>query len=264
MRSEVAERFRMEGDLREAIEDGNLGIAFQPMFNLEDRSLSGYEALVRWTRDGIAVPPDVFVVLAEETGLVGRLGEFVLSQAVAFLNTLATAGIEGPTVSVNVSPLQFADSALLDQVRSAVLSLRTDASRLILEITETALLGDPDTARTYLHDLRAHGVRIALDDFGMGYSSLSTLRGFPLDGVKIDRAFISELSTNTRDQSIVSAMTALGHALGMYIVAEGAETEADVAAAAELGCDRLQGFALSRPLDTQAALALAHASVPVG
>lgn len=256
MRAEVAERFRMERALRQSLDHAELSVVYQPVLSLADDALTGFEALVRWQQDGRTVSPDTFVRLAEDTGLIGLLGEFVLTTAVDFLSSLAELGAARLSVSVNVSPVQFGDPGLLEHVTRLVRTLPGREDLLVLEVTETALLGDPDSARAYLEALHGLGVRVVLDDFGTGYSSLSTLRDFPLDGFKVDRAFVRDLTTNVRDRAIVSAMADLGHALGMVIVAEGAETPDDVEAVRRLGCDRVQGFALSRPLPPGAAVDL--------
>ena len=258
MRAEVAERFRMERELRQALDHARLTMAYQPVFALSSGALVGFEALVRWEHDGRPVAPDTFVPLAEDTGLISLLGDFVLMSAADFLSELHDIGAGGLSVSVNVSPVQLGESGLLDRVAAVAEGLHGRPDRLVLEITETALLGDPEAARQHLEALRALGIRIVLDDFGTGYSSLSTLRDFPLDGFKIDRAFVRELTTNARDRSIVTAMATMGHALGMFIVAEGAETADDVAAVRVLGCDSVQGYALSRPIPAEDGLELAR------
>lgn len=263
MRTEVAERFRMERALRQALDDAELTVAYQPVFSLADGSLGGFEALVRWEQEGRPVPPDVFVRLAEDTGLISLLGDVVLSHAAHVLTELRSIGATHVSVSVNVSPVQLGETGLLERVVEIANGLDDHPERLILEITETALLGDPDAARQHIEALRTCGVRIVLDDFGTGYSSLSTLRGFPLDGFKIDRAFVRELTSNTRDRAIVSAMAEMGHALGMFIVAEGAETAADVTAVRTLGCDSVQGYALGRPMPAADALDLARSHLAV-
>ncbi len=248
MRDEVADRVRMERDLRAALDEDALSVAFQPIHDLADGSLVGFECLVRWSRDGVPVRPAIFVALAEDTGLIAPLGSIVLSQAGLFLERLAQTGTQDLTVSVNLSPLQLADQATMQDISKILLRTSLPADRLMLEITESALLGAPETSLKHLDELRSLGVRIALDDFGTGYSSLSTLRTFPLDALKIDRSFVSDLTTDHGDRTIVSAIVAMGHALGMNIVAEGAETMEQVAAVRELGCDRVQGYVLGMPL----------------
>ncbi|MCX6432705.1 MAG: EAL domain-containing protein [Actinobacteria bacterium] len=232
MRDEVADRVRMERDLRTALDDDALSVAFQP-----------------------AESPAIFIALAEDTGLIGRLGSIVLDQAGLFLERLEDAGTQDLTVSVNLSPLRLADQATMQDISAILQRTTLPADRLMLEITESALLGAPETSREHLEKLRSLGVRIALDDFGTGYSSLSTLRAFPLDALKIDRSFVSDLTTDHGDRTIVSAI--LGHALGMRIVAEGAETMEQVTAVRELGCDRVQGYVLGMPLQPDEAYLLA-------
>jgi diguanylate cyclase (GGDEF)-like protein len=257
MREEVAERVSMERSLREAMDSDGLFVAFQPVYALADGRLTGFECLVRWERDGTPVSPATFVGLAEDTGLIGILGSIVLTKAGEFLHGLAAAGVDDLTVSVNISPHQLGDPVLLDGVAAIIEQTGMSADRLMLEITESALLGASEASLEHLGALQALGVGIALDDFGTGYSSLSTLRTFPLDALKIDRAFVTGLTTDNGDRTIVSAIAAMGHALGMTIIAEGAETQDQLQAVRDLGCDRVQGFVLGRPVDPGAAHRLA-------
>ena len=168
-------------------------------------------------------------------------------------------GIVDLSVAVNVSALQLNDPGHASRVRDVISRMDAPARNLILEITETVLLADPNLARERIAELKECGVQVSLDDFGTGYSSLSALRGFPLDSLKIDRSFVSGVTQAGADRAIVSAIVDLGHALDMYVIAEGAENEAQLLAVRTLGCDRIQGFALSRPIGEAAALELAAA-----
>jgi diguanylate cyclase (GGDEF)-like protein/PAS domain S-box-containing protein len=257
MRDAVAERVRLERQLRHALDDDDLTVVFQPIVRGADGVLAGFEALVRWHGPEFTVEPQVFVPLAEDAGLVGVLGEWVLETTVDFLNSLKDIGAPDVSASVNLSALQLSDPRIAERIEGLVARLHVPPWRLVLEITETALLDDPDLARDRLVDLRAIGVRIALDDFGTGYSSLSALRSFPLDSLKIDRTFVSGVIDSARDRAIVSAVTALGHGLGMTVVAEGVETVEQAQALVDLGCDRLQGFHLGYPMSADDARALA-------
>ncbi len=257
MRNDVAERVRLERQLRQALDAEDLSLAFQPVFRTSDAVLAGFETLVRWEGPGFHVEPTVFVPLAEDTGLVGALGAWVMESAGEFLDSLYEAGIADLSLAVNLSALQLGDPELPDRVASLVARMKAPPWRLMLEITETALLAEPDAARDRIAGLRATGVRVSLDDFGTGYSPLSALRSFGLDGLKIDRSFIAGLAHSDRDRTIVSGVTSMGHALGMVVVAEGIETEDQLWAAVELGCDRVQGYALGYPLTPDDAFALA-------
>lgn len=257
MRDAVADRVRLERQLRNALDDDDLSVVFQPIVRGKDGVLAGFEALVRWNGPDFTVEPRVFVPLAEDAGLVGVLGEWVLETTVDFLNALHDQGISDLTASVNLSALQLSDPRITDRIRSLVSRLNVPPWRLMLEITETALLDEPDIARERLVDLRAAGVRVALDDFGTGYSSLSALRSFPLDSLKIDRSFVSGVTDSARDRAIVSAVTALGHGLGMTVVAEGVESLEQAQAVVALGCDRLQGYFLGYPMSADDARELA-------
>lgn len=259
MRDAVAERVRLERQLRQALDDEDLTVVFQPIVRGSDGVLAGFEALVRWQGPEFTVEPHVFVPLAEDAGLVGVLGEWVLETTVDFLNSLKDIGVPDVSASVNLSALQLSDPRIAERIAALVSRLNVPPWRLVLEITETALLDDPELARDRLIELRAIGVRIALDDFGTGYSSLSALRNFPLDSLKIDRAFVSGVVDSARDRAIVAAVTALGHGLGMTVVAEGVETVEQAQTVVDLGCDRLQGFHLGYPMTADDARALAVA-----
>lgn len=264
MRDQVAETVRLERQLRHALDSDGLSLAYQPVFRGDDGRLAGFETLVRWEGPGFEVEPEVFVPLAEDTGLVGVMGDWVLASAAAFLSELHDAGFADLSLAVNVSALQLNDPTLPERVGDVVSRLRAPARSLILEITETALLAEPELARQRISELRSVGVRVSLDDFGTGYSSLSALRGFPLDALKIDRSFVSGVTTSAHDHAIVSAIVELGHALGMSVVAEGVETPEQLAVVRQLGCDRLQGFVLSRPVTAERAWELAtEARVPL-
>jgi len=243
MDARLQARRRLEIDLRNAVAAEALEVHYQPLIALDRRKVSGFEALLRWRHpEHGMVPPSDFVPVAEETGLIGAIGAFVLRRACAD----AAKWPDPVTVAVNLSPLQFRNGALLQTVKDALERAALPPRRLELEITETVLLDRSDHVLATLHALRALGVRISMDDFGTGYSSLSYLRSFPFDKLKIDRSFVRDLGSNADSQAIVRAIIGLGESLGIAITAEGVENEADLACLEEEGCKEAQGFLFSR------------------
>jgi len=192
------------------------------------------------------VLPGEFIHLAEDTGLILRIGEWVLHEA---CHWAAAAGKRGPFVSVNLSPRQFSDPRLAEVVEHALLDSGIAANRLELEITETTVMQNTDATLAMLRQLKALGVSISIDDFGTGYSSLAYLRRFPVDKLKIDQSFVAEVPADQEQATIISAIVALAHALEIEVVAEGVETEAQREFVKGCGCDYLQGFLLGRPVE---------------
>jgi EAL domain-containing protein (putative c-di-GMP-specific phosphodiesterase class I) len=203
-----------------------------------------FEALVRWNHpERGMIPPVNFIPLAEETGLIVPLGDWVLRQA-----CLDAAGwSQDVCVAVNLSPVQFKNVSLVSSVKEALRASGLPAQRLELEITESVLLQNSEATLAVLHELRGFGVKISLDDFGTGYSSLSYLRSFPFDKIKIDRSFVSELATREDSMAIVRAVTSLGKSLGIVTTAEGVETDAQFDLLRQEGCTQAQGYLFSRP-----------------
>jgi diguanylate cyclase (GGDEF)-like protein len=244
MDARVRARHILETDLRQAIVDGGFEVYYQPCLSLQDDSITGCEALVRWRHPqrGMISPVD-FIPIAEETGLINQLGEWVLT----------TACMEAATwpghikLAVNVSPVQFKSGTLALKVIAALAASGLAASRLELEITEAVLIRDDDAALAVLHQLRDIGVRIALDDFGTGYSSLSYLQRFPFDKIKIDRCFITDLASPEGSSSIVQAVVNIAADRHMTTTAEGVETEQQREALRALGCSEMQGYLFSPP-----------------
>jgi diguanylate cyclase (GGDEF)-like protein len=244
MDARVKARRTLEVDLRKAIAGGEFELYYQPLVNLERNEVCGCEALLRWHHpERGMVSPAEFIPVAEETGLIGPLGEWVLRTA---CNEAATWP-DHVTVAVNVSPVQFKRETLVLTVISALAASGLPARRLAIEITEAVLMRDNEATLATLHQLRDLGVRIVMDDFGTGYSSLSYLRSFPFDKIKIDRSFINDLSKKGEAGVIVQAMTSLASNLNMTTTAEGAETEAQLDQIRALGCTEMQGFLFSRP-----------------
>ena len=244
MDQDLRSRRALELDLRRAIVQGELGMFYQPLLNLRRQRICGFEALIRWhhpTR-GMVSPAD-FIPLAEETGLITRIGEFVLAAS----TTEAARWDESVSVAVNLSAVQFAGGQLVETVRGALARSGLAPGRLELEITESVLLNDGDDTLRTLHQLRDLGVRIAMDDFGTGYSSLRYLRSFPFDRIKIDRSFIQEILTNNESAAIISAVVSLSRRIGILTTAEGVETAEQLARVREEGCDTAQGYLIGRP-----------------
>ena len=237
-------RRTLELDLRQAIARGELEVYYQPCVSLQDGRITGCEALVRWRHpERGMVSPGEFIPIAEETGLINEIGEWVLATACAD----AAKWPNGIRLAVNVSPVQFKSATLALKVTAALAESGLSASRLELEITEAVLIRDDDTALAILHQLRAIGVRIALDDFGTGYSSLSYLQRFPFDKIKIDRAFVVGLADGDGSSSIVQAVVNIAAARNMTTTAEGVETEAQRQMLRALGCSEMQGYLFSPP-----------------
>jgi|BEDMetMinimDraft_2_1075160.scaffolds.fasta_scaffold00706_5 diguanylate cyclase (GGDEF)-like protein len=248
-------RLALETDLRQALAFGQFELHYQPLLDLETRSLAGFEALLRWPHPSRGmVSPAEFIPLAEEIGLIVPLGEWVLREACRTARTWP----RDLSVAVNVSARQFADGPrLVRAVRHALTEAELPGERLEIEITESVFLANaPDTLST-LHQLRALGIRIAMDDFGTGYSSLSQLRSFPFDKIKIDRFFLSRLESGEGDNlAVVRAIASLGRTLGMVVTAEGVETERQAELVRESGGHQIQGYWISRPLPASALPAL--------
>jgi diguanylate cyclase (GGDEF)-like protein/PAS domain S-box-containing protein len=249
MNARIIERRRLESDLRFAIKHGELRLHFQPRFRIADGKMVGAEALVRWQHPqrGL-VSPEKFIPIAEETGLILPLGDWVM-------RTACNYAAQWPAhlfVSVNLSPAEFKRGNLIARVQQALDESRIAPSRVEFEITEGVMLEDAVGALEVMHKLKRLGVRIAMDDFGTGYSSLSYLRTFPFDGLKIDRSFLTRLGESEDDQTIVQAIVGLGKALSLTVTAEGIETAEHLALLKAVACEEGQGYFLSRPLEAEA------------
>lgn len=246
------ENLKLENQLRRAIDEGQLEVFYQPRLNVADDHLDAAEALVRWRhpQQGLIAPGD-FIPLAEETGLIIPLGEFVLREACRQARQWQLDGLAPIRVSVNLSVKQLRQGNFISLVRQVLEESGLSADRLELELTESQLLDDIDNAVSISHQLRALGVKLAIDDFGTGYSSLSYLKRFPVDFVKIDRSFISELEQFGEDAAIVRAIIAMVHSLERKVVAEGVETQAQMDYLKAHGCDEIQGYLISRPMPAE-------------
>lgn len=253
----LQDRQALERDLREAIEQETVSLHYQPLVNAATGCVEGYEALLRWEHPTRGmVPPSVFVPLAEEKQLIQPLGRWVLETACR-----EAAGWEGPLrVAVNLSPRQFQHADLPDYVFDLLRRTGLPPNRLELEVTEGVLIDDPDHAVHMLSTLRAGGVRVSLDDFGTGYLSLSYLRRFPLDKIKIDKSFVDGLTNDPQSASIVTALIALAHTLGLTVTAEGVETMEQLQELQRQACNQVQGYLLGKPSRER----LANVSVMIG
>jgi EAL domain-containing protein (putative c-di-GMP-specific phosphodiesterase class I) len=251
-------RHAIEAELRDALRRSDqLTVAFQPLFGSDHRTVIGAEALARWTNPRLGqVSPAHFIPVAETSGLILALGEFVLRHACR-----VGAKWPGYTVAVNISPVQLHSPRFAERVFEILRETGMRAEDLELEITEGILLEDATMSTEALRTFRAAGVHIALDDFGTGYSSLNYLKRYPVDRIKIDRSFVSQLAQSSVSQPIVQAMVTLAHALNIEVTAEGVETRDQVRVLADLGCDVYQGFLLSPPIAPAALdLLLQHAA----
>jgi len=259
MDAKVHERRQLEIDLRHAIAQGGLEVYYQPCLSLKDDRITGCEALVRWRHpERGMVSPAEFIPIAEDTGLINEIGEWVLATACRD----AASWPDDIRLAVNVSPVQFKSGTLALKIMAALAASNLPASRLELEITEAVLIRDDDAALAILHQLRAIGVRIALDDFGTGYSSLSYLHRFPFDKIKIDRCFVNDIAGPDGSASIVQAVVNLAAARRMTTTAEGVETEEQQRLLRALGCSEMQGylFSAAKPADKVLELFALHRS----
>ncbi|HUH93479.1 MAG TPA: EAL domain-containing protein [Casimicrobiaceae bacterium] len=254
-------RLSMENALFHAIDRDELLLHYQPMISIRTGRLAGVEALIRWKHpERGLVAPGEFIPIAEETGLIGAIGEWALRAACRQMQSWYAKGLPRIGVSVNVSSRQFRQDSLAHTIRSVLEDTGFDAKLLELELTESLLMDEVEHSRTIIAELKALGVSIALDDFGTGYSSLSYLKGFQLDALKIDRTFTSEIMSSETTASIVRATIGLAKGLRLRSVAEGVETRAQADFLARNGCDVLQGFLFARPMDPDAFLSFALAS----
>jgi diguanylate cyclase (GGDEF)-like protein len=254
----VERRVHMEQELRGAWERAELHLVYQPIYRTRDRRMVGVEVLLRWQHPQLgAIPPSVFIQVAEQSGLIEVLGPKVLRAACLEARRWeAVAGGEQLFVSVNVSPRQLRSGDLAEVVAQCLADSGLPAARLHIELTETAVIGDEMLAASLLDKLHRNGVKVWLDDFGTGFSGLSHLRQVPVDGVKIDKSFVADMQRDPDDLALTTAIIAMCHALGITVVAEGIEQEAQFDLLAQRSCDLAQGYWLSRPLSSTALMDL--------
>jgi diguanylate cyclase (GGDEF)-like protein len=258
MDSRMQRRRMMEVELRGALALRQFHLLYQPQLQIGTGTVTGFEALIRWSHpERGLVPPGDFIPLAEETGLIVPIGEWVLREACREAASWPVAA----TIAVNLSPVQFASPGLVETVRGACAAAGLDPRRLELEITESVLLAGSEATLATLRELKALGAQISMDDFGTGYSSLSYLRSFPFDKIKIDRSFITDVTHHGEAAAIVRAIVGLGRSLGMATTVEGVETEDQLAHLRAEGCDQAQGYLIGRPLPAQQAQAMLGAKL---
>jgi diguanylate cyclase (GGDEF)-like protein/PAS domain S-box-containing protein len=251
--AEVAARLQLENQLRRALERKEFVLHYQPKACLKTGEVTGVEALIRWHAPGKGmVPPDRFIRVLEDSGLILPVGAWAIRTACAEVAAWDRAGLPPMALAVNLSARQFRQPFLARFIEDTLAETGIPPRRLELELTESLLMEDNETTRSALAALARMGVRVAMDDFGTGHSSLSYLKRFDIDTLKIDRSFVSELPRDPEDTAISRAITAMGHSLHMKVVAEGVETPEQAECLRELGCDEMQGYLLSRPLPPDA------------
>lgn len=252
MRRRLTERIRLEQDLKVALQEGQFEVYYQPKIHVATRQVVGAEALVRWRHptNGF-ISPEVFVPAAEEGGVIIDLGEWILRTACNDTYALQEMGFAGLTVAVNISAVQFADGNLLPMIGEALKDSSLEPQLLELEITESAVMHDPEDVVRSLHELSRFGMKLAIDDFGTGYSSLAYLKRFPVDTLKIDRAFITDISIDSDDVAIVEAVLGLGKHFNMKVLAEGVEDEDQLRFLQAQGCDQAQGYFIGKPMNLE-------------
>ena len=251
LHTEVAHRLRLEGDLRRALADGQLAVAYQPLMELATGRVTGFEALARWDHPELgAVAPVTFIAVAEEAGLIMQLTDFMLRSACQQLKQwqLRDDTFADLNIHVNVSGHDIAHPGLIARVNAALVEARLQPQHLTLELTENILMERLEAALPTLTELRRLGVGLSVDDFGTGYSSLRHLSTLPVNSLKIDRAFVADLQHGSNEAAVVRAIILLGNSLGKSIIAEGIETAAQVGQLRRMGCASGQGFHMSRPL----------------
>jgi EAL domain-containing protein (putative c-di-GMP-specific phosphodiesterase class I) len=240
------------GELRDAINSDQFSLHYQPKVELATRAVCHAEALLRWTHPTLGrIGPDEFIPLAERAGLVGVLTRWVVDRAFADMATWRANGLD-VGVAINLSAIDLADPELPGAVLARLRHHGVPAEKVIVEVTESAVLADLDRAIASLNALRAEGLRVSVDDFGTGQSSLGQLKHLPADELKIDKSFVLQLAPGSEDERIVQSIVQLGHALGLKVVAEGLETEAGLDVLTRLQCDVAQGYHFSRPLPVEA------------
>ncbi|MDJ0864880.1 MAG: EAL domain-containing protein [Myxococcota bacterium] len=251
------ERLSLENDLRRARERRQLHLYYQPKVDVKTGRIIGAEALMRWKHPELGtVPPNRFIPIAEETGLIESLGEWAINLACGQNEIWQRQGLPAIRVAVNVSSKQFRSGRFRDTIRGALRRSGLDAKYLILELTESMIMENPQETAEILHEFKAMGVKVSVDDFGTGYSSLASLKRFPLDELKIDRSFVQSIPDDADDAAIVTAIVAMAQRLGLSVVAEGVETEAQLDFLRECGCDVYQGYLCSRPVAPEEWVAL--------
>src|SRR6195256_6090242 len=257
MHENAVKRLQLETDLRKALDQGEFRVHYQPIVSLQTGKITGFEALTRWQRPEGILPPIAFIAVAEETGLIIPMNRQLLREACQHLRSWQSE-FSNPalTMSVNITSREFAQPDLISEIRKSLDQTGVDPGCLQFEIIETIAMGDAEKSGQVLAQLKALGVRLSIDDFGTGYSSLSRLRRIPVDTLKIDRAFIMNMHTDSESREIVRTIIMLAHNLGLKVVAEGTEKEEQIRLLKQFNCEMAQGYLFSRPADDQAMLKL--------
>jgi EAL domain-containing protein (putative c-di-GMP-specific phosphodiesterase class I) len=252
----IRRRATITAALRKVLDRGELQLVFQPQLSLREQRITGVEALLRWnSNEHGVISPIQFIPLAEETGLILEIGDWVLHEACSVLQQWRKDGVDGLTMAINVSALQLFRGNLPRVVSRVLKDTGIPPEHLELELTESVIMANAQQTASTLNALRALGVGLAVDDFGTGYSSLAYLKRLPITSLKIDKEFIDDLSHDADDAAITSTIITMAHSLGLNVVAEGVEEEAQMRFLLANGCDEIQGYWLARPLDAQACLA---------
>ena len=232
-----------------ALERNEFELHYQAQFNAKNENIIGAEALLRWHNPKLGhVAPDEFIPIAEHTGLIVPIGQFVMKQALGFLAQWQSADQQQYTIAVNLSPRQFRDAGLLNFIKQSLSESNISSKYLELEITEGVLMSGQSYIHHALEQINELGIKLSMDDFGTGYSSLSYLRQYPFDVLKIDRSFINGITSNKADYNLVKATIAMSHSLGLTVIAEGVETAEQLQVLNKLKCDFIQGYYFSKPI----------------
>ena len=247
----IAASATMVDNLRNAVDNNELFLVFQPQLDLASNKITGAETLVRWRHDDSIVSPAEFIPLAEQSGLIVPIGHWILEQACLFAKKLVTIGHHDIVVAVNVSPRQFSHPGFIESVKAVLEKTELPAKNLELEITEGVIMHNEEETLEALHHLKSLGIQLSIDDFGTGYSSLSYLKRFPVDKLKIDQSFIRDSHNNQEDITLVNTIVTMGKSLGLSLIAEGVEEQEHVDFLNQIACDEIQGYWFSRPLEQE-------------
>jgi EAL domain-containing protein (putative c-di-GMP-specific phosphodiesterase class I) len=242
-------KYQLESDLRHAVEEGQLELYYQPQVLAQSGILYGVEALMRWhhPEKGL-IGPDVFIPVAEESGLISKIGEWLLNTAFMHAKQIDGSALKGTRLAVNISAKQMFDEAFIDNVLNALGGSGASATQLDFEITESILMDDREILHSNISKLKALGISIVIDDFGTGFSSMSYLKSFPINMLKIDKSFILGLPDSSEDVAITQAVIAMSHNLNIKVIAEGVEEIEQIELLRDYGCDFIQGFYYARPM----------------
>jgi diguanylate cyclase (GGDEF)-like protein len=263
MNVRAVERQSIEENLRRALERNEFALHYQPKISLRTGAITGAEALIRWTHPIRGpVSPAQFIPVAEDCGLILPIGQWVLREACKQARAWVDAGLPLGSMAVNISAMEFRDDSFLESVFAILSETGLDPRSLELELTESVLMKRAESAASVLKSLRARGVQLAVDDFGTGYSSLSYLRKFPIDALKIDQSFVRQITTAPDETTIVTAVISMGRSLKLRVVAEGVETQEELAFLQAHQCDEAQGYFFSRPVVAQQFAKLLETGIP--